>query len=265
MSQPGTGALRELVGARELLRNLTTRELKVRYKRSSLGFFWTLLNPLLMMAVFTFVFEVAFPGNTTAWFPIFFLSGYLPFAFFQASVMISNGSIVGNAGLVTKVYFPRAVLPLSVVASQLVHLVLGLGVLMVVETVIGEFPFWPYLPVLVFTIVLLSLFTTGIALLFSAANTFFRDLAEFLPVAFLLLFYATPVIYKQDSLPAKWRWVLNLNPMTHFTNMFRSTLYLDPHLPGWRTVLAAVLFTVASLAIGWSVFVRLSARFAKEV
>ena len=264
MSQPGTGALRELVGARELLRNLTTRELKVRYKRSTLGFFWTLLNPLLMMAVFTLVFSTAFK-TTIEWFPIFFLSAYLPFAFFQASVMIGTGSIVGNAGLVTKVYFPRAVLPVSVVASQLVHLLLGLGVLLVALILIGGFPFWPYLPVLAFTIALLALFATGMALLFSAANTLFRDIGEFLPVGFLLWFYATPVIYQEDFLPADWRWLLNLNPMTHFTRMFRSTLYLDPHLPGWKTVAAAVAFTVASLVVGWSVFVRLSERFAKEV
>jgi ABC-2 type transport system permease protein len=264
LSQRASGAVRELIGARELLRNLTIRELKVRYKRSALGFLWTMLNPLLMMAVFTVVFSTAFK-TTIEWFPIFFLSAYLPFAFFQASIMISTGAIVGNAGLVTKVYFPRAVLPLSVVASQLVHLVLGLGVLLVALVIIGEFPFWPYLPVLVFTVVLLSLFTTGLALLFSAANTFYRDIAEFLPVGFLLWFYATPIIYQEEFLPERYRWLLGLNPMTHFTRLFRTSLYLDPGLPALSTVLSAIGFTVISLVVGWTVFTRLSDRFAKEV
>jgi ABC-type polysaccharide/polyol phosphate export permease len=265
----GSSALRELAGARELLRNLTSRELKVRYKRSTLGFLWTLLNPLLMMAVFTLVFSTAFK-TTIEWFPVYFLSGYLPFAFFQASVMIATGSIVGNAGLITKVYFPRAVLPLSVVASQLVHLLLGIGVLLGALVVLdlasdsADFDFVPYLPVLVLAIVLLAAFAMGMALLFSAGNTFLRDIGEFLPVGFLLWFYATPVIYQVDFLPEDWRWVLLLNPLTYYVQLFRDALY-DPHWPAPATVAAATVCAAVSLVVGWTLFVRLSERFAKEV
>ena len=159
MSRPGTTPLRELAESRELLRNLTSRELKVRYKRSSLGFFWTLLNPLLMMAVFTIVLGAVF-GSEVEYFPIYFLTGYLPFAFFQASVMVASGSVVNNAGLITKVYFPRAVLPLSVVASQLVHYVLASAILFVALVVIG-FNFWPYLPFYALAVVLLTAFTAS--------------------------------------------------------------------------------------------------------
>jgi ABC-2 type transport system permease protein len=250
------------------MRNLTVRELKVRYKRSALGFLWTLLNPLLMMAVFTAVFTYAFV-SPIEWFPIFFLSGYLPFAFFQASVQNGTGSIIGNANLVKKVYFPRAVLPLSVVASQMVHFVLGLSVLLVAETVIFKwdqrFDWWWYIPSLLLAIVLLAVFTTGLTLFFAAANTFLRDIGEFMGVAFLLWFYATPIVYLPEQLTSeKLQFLIKLNPLYWFVALFRSALY-ETRLPGLPTILVCVGWAVASLVFGWVVFDRLAARFAKEV
>lgn len=257
----------ELLGARELLRNLTVRELKVRYKRSALGFMWTLLTPLLMMAVFTVVFTTVFK-STIEWFPIYFLTGYLPFAFFQASVQSGTGAIIGNGNLVKKVYFPRSVLPLSVVLSQVVHLALGLGVLLVAETVIlkwdQRFNWWWYLPTLVFAVVLLAVFTTGLTLLLSAANTYFRDIQEFMTVAFLLWFYATPVIYNLEQMPEELQWVVKANPLYWFVALFRGALY-DMRLPGLPTVAACLAWALASLVVGWLVFDRLAAEFAKEV
>ncbi len=263
-----TSPVRELRDARELLRNLTIRELKVRYKRSALGFAWTLLNPLLMMAVFTAVFSTFFKGMLS-WFPIYFLSGYLPFAFFQASSTVATGSIVGNANLVRKVYFPRSVLPVSVVLAQLVHLLLGLAVLLVAVTLIyvgwdRSFDWWWYLPLLVLAIALLTIFTTGLALLLAAANTFLRDIQEFTTVAFLMWFYATPVIYPLDQLPGWVQTVIKLNPMTHFVELFRRALY-STSLPSWSTLLAATGSALAMFAAGWLTFNRLSREFAKEV
>jgi lipopolysaccharide transport system permease protein len=262
-----TSPIRELFGARELLRNLTVRELKVRYKRSTLGFLWTLLNPLLMMAVFTVVFTAVFKSGID-WFPIYFLSGYLPFAFFQASVQVGTGSVIGNANLVKKVYFPRAVLPISVVLSQLVHFLLGLAVLLVAETIIfrwdQRFDWWWYLPVLIGSIALLGVFTAGVTMLLAAANTFLRDIQEFMPVAFLLWFYVTPIIYTVELIPERLQPWLKLNPLFPFVALFRGALY-DMRLPGWPTVAAAAAWAVASLALGWYVFERLTPRFAKEV
>ncbi|MEZ5143836.1 MAG: ABC transporter permease [Acidimicrobiales bacterium] len=269
-AQPtGTAAVRELIGARELLRNLTVRELKVRYKRSALGFLWTLLNPLLMMTVFTAVFATFFKGSGLEWFPIYFLSAYLPFAFFQASCQIATGSIVGNANLVRKVYFPRAVLPVAVVLSQLVHLAMGLGVLLVAELVLyigwdRTFDWWFYLPVLVLALVLLTMFTAGLSMLLAAANTFLRDIGEFTTVAFLLWFYLTPVIYPLSIAPPTVQTLLKLNPLYPFIALFRSSLY-EMQWPGLPTVAYGVFWAVAMLAIGWAAFQRLSPRFAKEV
>lgn len=248
--------------SRELLRNLTSRELKIRYKRSSLGFLWTLLNPLLMMAVFTIILGTIF-GSQIEDYPIYFLTGYLPFAFFQASVMVASGSVVNNAGLITKVYFPRAVLPLSVVLSQLVHYMMANAILFVALVVVG-YNFWPYLPVFAFAVVLLCAFTAGLAMLIAAATTFLRDLSEFLPVAFLLLFYATPVIYSVEGDLEKYRWLINLNPMTHYVNMLRSATY-ELRLPGLTTTLFCIVCSAVTLVVGYRVFTHYAARFAKEV
>ena len=250
-----------MVGARELLRNLAARELKVRYKRSTLGFLWTLLNPLLTMIVFTFVLSAI--GPKVEWFPIYFMSGYLPYAFFQASALVACGSIVNNAGLISKVYFPREVLPLSVVAAQLVHLLLAMGLLLLAEIIVRS-PLRPALVMLPLALLLLVVFTIGVALLLSAANTFLRDIQEFLNVGFLMLFYLTPVIYRKTDIPARWRWIIELNPLTHILTLFRSALY-ERRFPSGASIGASVVAAFASLFVGLAVFTRLSARFAKEV
>ncbi len=260
------GPVRELLGARELLRNLTVRELKVRYKRSALGFLWTLLNPLLMMAVFTAIFSTLFKADIDR-FWLYFLTGYLPFAFFQASAQVATGSVVGNSNLVKKVYFPRAVLPLAVVLSQAVHLLLGLAVLLVAEAVTGHFDWILYLPMLVVAIVLLAMFSTGLAMLLAGANAFVRDIQEFTTVAFLMWFYATPVIYPLKDggpLPSWVQNLIRLNPLTEYVQLFRSALY-DYRWPGLPTLLGACVASVLMLSLGWTVFNRLAPRFAKEV
>lgn len=256
--------LRELLGARELLWNLTGRELKVRYKRSVLGFAWTLLNPLLMMAVFTALFSTIFRFELgRGWYAVYFLTGYLPFAFFQASATVATGSVVGNAGLITKIYFPRAVLPLSVVAAQLVHFVMALGVLLVVTPFLG-FDWWWYVPTLLGAVVLTSAFSAGIALMLAALNTYFRDIAEFTTVLFLIWFYATPVIYPLEAVPEGVQTFVKLNPLSAFVALFRSAIY-DNTWPGLPAVSAAVLWAGIALGAGWWIFSSLSSRFAKEV
>ena len=246
----------------ELLHNLTVREIKIRYKRSALGFMWSLLNPLLMMAVFSVVFTVAFKAPIHD-FPLFFLSAYLPFAFFQASAQISTGVIIANAALIKKVWFPRVVLPLSIVLSQLVHFLLALVVLGVALAADG-YNFLPYLPVLLLGIVLLTIFTAGVSMLFAAANVIFRDIQEFSGVLFLLWFYLTPVVYSPAFLPPRYRLVLHMNPMYYFITLIRSTVY-ELHYPSLGVLAGSLASSLISVVAGAWLFQRLSARFAKEI
>jgi ABC-type polysaccharide/polyol phosphate export permease len=269
----------ELWGARQLLRNLTVRELKVRYKRSAIGFLWSLVNPLLQMAVFSLVFGKLFSASKSIpQFPIFFIVAFLPWAFFQGSVQNSTGAIVGNANLVKKVYFPREVLPIATMLAQLVHLLLAELVLFVVLAIGGN-DFLPYLPVFVIATLIVVVLATGFSMLFAALNTAFRDVQELSGVLFLVWFYGTPVVYPISLVPSKWRWLLNLNPMTHVVRLYRLALYpahviKDSHgnsmvtgfaWPPLSLVATGAAMAVAALVLGYVVFGRMAADFAKEV
>lgn len=268
--------LRDLWGARELLRNLVAKELKVRYKQSALGFAWSLLTPLMMTGIFTVVFATFLKINVED-FATFFLAGYLVWQFFSNSVNSSVGAIVGNGPLIRKVWFPREVLPLSLVLSQAVHF--GLALLATaVLFLLQRGNFLPYLPSLVLGMVLLILFTAGMSMIFAAANVGFRDLQELTQVIFLAWFYATPVIYPLSFVEANAPWalpVIRANPMTWFVELFQASLYgagagiegasLPPGWPHPRTVLMCAVFAAGTFLIGYALFHRWAVNFAKEV
>ena len=270
---PVTGHLRELLQYRELVLNLTIRELKARYKSSALGFLWSLLNPLGMMLVFTFVFTVMMPNNQMEKYPLFLLCGLLPWNFFSAGVMASINSIVGNANLVKKVYFPRGALPMSTVLANLVNFLLGLVVLFAVLVVFGA-RFSPWLWLLPVVILIQTCFILGIAFILSAANVFYRDTIMIMDTVMLAWFFLTPVVYPITRLPTSYevlgitlnvhRLVYILNPMASLIAAYRDLLYW-----GYRTDLDFLLRTavtsLAILAFGYWLFARLSGRFGEEV
>jgi ABC-type polysaccharide/polyol phosphate export permease len=166
--------LLELWGYRELVRNLVIRDLKVRYRNSMLGILWSLFNPLLMMAVFTVVFTVMTPYSSVKSYPVFVLCGILPWNFFSASVIASIRSIVDNAPLVNKVYFPREILPISVVLANLINFLLALIVLFALMFVF-QIPLTRWILLLPVVIMVQLIFTIGISLILATANVFYRD------------------------------------------------------------------------------------------
>jgi len=266
-------ALRELVRCRELILNLTVRELKVRYKNSILGFVWALLNPLGMMLVFTFVFTVLVPSGNIEKYPVFLLSGLLPWNFFSSGVMTSTSSVVANSNLVKKVYFPREVLPISSVLANLVNFLLALLVLFAL-LIVFRVRLSPYLWMLPIVILVQTCFILGIALVLSAVNVFYRDTLMVMDVVMLAWFFLTPVLYPIEILPRSYqvfgitldihRMMYILNPMASLIAAYRDLLYW-----GYRTRLDFFLRTavtaVAVLAFGYWFFLRYSSRFAEEV
>jgi len=270
---PVLGHLRELVQCRELVLNLTIRELKARYKSSALGFLWSLLNPLGMMLVFTFVFTVMWPNNQMEKYPLFLLCGLLPWNFFSAGVMSSINSIVGNANLVKKVYFPRGALPMSVVFANLMNFLLGLVVLFAI-LVIFRARFSPWLWLLPVVILIQTCFILGIAFILSAVNVYYRDTIMIMDTVMLAWFFLTPVVYPITNLPTSYtvfgitlnvhRVMYILNPMASLIAAYRDLLYW-----GYRTDLDFLLRTavtsLAILAFGYWLFARLSGRFGEEV
>jgi ABC-2 type transport system permease protein len=260
---------REVVAYRSLFKNLVKRDLKVRYKSSVLGFFWSLLNPFLMMVVFTIVFSRILRFNIPNY-PAFLMAGFMPWLFLATSLSQSVNSVVGSGSLLAKVYFPREVLPLSTVLSNLVNFVLALVPLAIFLTALGIRPGWG-LVLLPVVILVQTLLVSGLALLLSALNVKVRDLGVILEVVLMAWFYLTPVFYSMSQVvqwvPSGYLRVYMLNPMTGIILAYRWCL-LGRHLPGVtirdHACLAAGV-SVLVFVLGLVVFGRLKKRFVEEL
>ncbi len=278
-------SLGDLWHYRDLLYNLTVRDLKVRYKHSVLGILWSLLNPLLMMLVFTFVFTVMQP-NSIPHFYVFVLTGLLPWTFFSGSVVGAASQIVGNGHLIKKVYFPREVLPVSTVTGNFVNFLLSLIplALFLVVSGIGFTPYLLWLP-LIFAIQFVMLL--GLSLLLSALTVFYRDMLMVLDVGVLGLFFLTPIFYPMEliqqeatvfgmTLPVA-RLVRWLNPMASIIDSYRTVIYgvvdyvngmpvyYGPSSPELYFLLRTGLTALFVFVLGWWFFRRVSPVFGEEV
>lgn len=276
-TQPSKGVLytvQQLWAYRGLLYYLVLRELKARYKNSVLGFLWSLLNPLGMMLVFAVIFGILRPQAEIERYPIFLLCGLLPWNYFSDSVLGSLTSISEGASLVKKVYFPREILPIAEVLSQLVNFLLAFVVLFAILFIFRSKlnPWlWALLPLV---ILIQTCFQIGIGLILSTLNVFYRDTAMIMNVFILALFFLTPIFYSVDLLPQTYvtygveiplrRVFYILNPMASIINLYRDLLYwgrstdLDFFL---RTAATAV----GTLCIGYWIFNRYAGRFGEEV
>jgi len=261
----------ELVQYRDLIRSLVIRDLKVRYKNSLLGFVWSLLNPLLMMMVFTFVFTVIFPSGETASFPIFFLVGLLPWQFFANSISMTTRSIVDSAHLIKKVYFPREALPLAGVLSHLVNFLLSLVVLFALFPVFRvRVTGWVLLlPVI---ILIQLLFTLGLAFVLSTLNVFYRDTQHIMETLMLLWFFVTPIFYSlEDMRPILVglrfdlpNLIYTLNPMASLIKAYRAVLY-HGSAPCFMRLGVTASITLLVFVAGSLVFDHYSSVFSEEV
>ncbi len=247
---------------RNLLENLVSRDIKVRYRRSVLGMLWTVLNPLLMMVVITIVFSTLFKQNIEH-FPIYYLSGSLIFSFSSETTSIALYSIIGNASLMKKVYIPKYLFPVSKVVSGLVNLGFSLIAMFLVMLVMGV-EYHITLLLLPIPIFYTFLFATGLGLLLSAATVFFRDISHFYGVFVMAWTYFTPIFYPVDILPETARKVMNFNPMYHYVQYMRE-LILYGNFPSMRENLICFLFGAGMLLIGIWVFYRKQDKFVLYV
>lgn len=262
--------------ARSLLINLTLRENRSKYKRSVLGWAWSMLNPIATMLIFTFVFSIVFriapptgdPSGIQS-FGFFLISGLLPWNFLAAGMTASSGSIIANAGLIKKVYFNRAVLPISSVLSWNTNLLIELGVLSIALLFVGQVVL-PLLPVALLVILMQTFFVIGIGLGLSALNVYFRDVEHFLQILLLLWFYASPVIYpieyilQTEGMSSTLKTIYMFNPMVHFMDAYRSIFY-DVAAPTGKNLLILLVSASGSMALGWFIFTKLESRFAEEL
>jgi ABC-2 type transport system permease protein len=271
--------LSELAERRELMINLTLRELRGKYKRSALGWAWSLVNPLAMMLIYSLVFgfilkikpPVGDPSGLRN-FSFFLLCGLLSWNFLSNGMTASMVALLGNANLIKKVYFPREILPASAVAAAAVSFVIELSVLIVALLLVGNMVL-PWLPLVVVLVALQAVFVVGVGLTLSVLNVYFRDVQHLVNIVLQLWFYASPIVYPITLVPEHttvWGYSLpmralyELNPMVRFIEAYRDALY---HLrfPAASDVAYLVAASVVSLGIGVWVFRRFDPRLAEEL
>lgn len=250
--------LAELWSFGEVLQELVKRDLKVRYKRSVLGLFWTMLNPLLMMVITTIVFSALFKSTITN-FPIYVLSGYIVWGFFSQGTVAASTSVLDSAGLTRKIYVPAALFPLASVASALVNLVLSLVPLLFIVVVTGGSITWAWL-ILPISFVLIAVFTYGLGLILAASAVFFRDTVYTYQVLLVAWMYLTPLFYPADIIPAQWQALVNLNPVYLLVQLVRDPVYAGV-LPSPEVFLLALVYAVGISLVGSWYFERVQARF----
>ena len=264
-------SLRSAAASRNLLYLLSMKELRTRYKKSVLGWAWSLLNPLTQMAIFSVIFLYVFKATPPIGdpsglknFPLYFLSGALPFNFFSISVGVAIGSVQGGAGLIKKVQFPHEHLVFSVIVAQFVTLLIEITVLTAALLIAGNMVL-PWLPVLLFILGLMSLFTTGVALILGAANVFYHDVNYLWSILSQILFYATPVIYDPNTLEFKPLQVIaNYGPTGSFITAIHNLVY-DLRLPSFGRLGELAVLGVGTFVLGVWLFGRMSPRFAEEM
>ena len=254
--------LDQLVAYQELLTNLVARDLKTKYRGSLLGIFWSLLNPLLLMLVYTVVFSVIVRVNIKPY-PIFLLAGLVPWNAFAQTLVTATNSVTDNAGIVRKVFFPLLILPLSAVMSATVQLLISLGLLALLAVVfqVGIGPVILLLPILV---VLQILFSIGVGSLLAAGQVYFRDVQYFLSVLITVWFFATPIVYSLDLVPARFRLFFELNPMAWLISAYQA-IWFYHRLPDAAHLGGFALVAALTCGAGLYVYDRLSRRFAEEV
>ena len=255
--------MKSLFRYRELVRNLVVKDLKLKYRDSTIGFLWSLVNPLLLILVYSFVFShilrVDIPN-----FSYFLLIGILPWNFFAQSIMMSTGAILDNGSLIRKVAMPMEVFPVATVLFNLAQFVLALLVflpmaLLFFQVTMGWVTLW-FLPLLVLHV----LFIVGLSFMISTATVFYRDVRHFVEIALTLLFWLTPIIYDVSNVPESLRSVIYLNPQSFFTLSYQDILYRQTAPESSRFAILSAL-TATSLLIGCRVNYAYKSRFAEEV
>lgn len=253
--------LKEIWDYREMIASLVRRDLRGRYKGSVLGFLWTFLNPLLQLAVYTIVFSVIMRAGVEDYY-LFLFVALVPWNFFSTAVGGGAGCIVTQQNLVNKIYFPREVLPISHVISQLINMLLSFLVVIAVLIISRKginLAVWGYLPIIILQETLLAF---GLTLLCSAITVYFRDMQFLLNVIMMAWQFLTPVMYSVDMVPERLRGLFYLNPMTPIIVAYRDIFYYK-QAPDLHDFLLGTIMGVVMLIIGWLSFGKLKRRFAE--
>ena len=261
-------SLRQLIRYRGLIQTLVTRELKARYRGSVLGFFWSFINPLLLLTVYTIVFSVVLPGFRgvdVEPYALFLFCGLLPWTWFSSALLESANSLIAGGNLIKKVLFPAEILPIVAVLSNMFHFFFALPILAVFLVFYArpiQLIELAWFPVVVLVQLMLTL---GLGLVLSAMTVHFRDLRDLLGNLLTLWFFSTPIIYPMAMVPAGGKSIMDLNPFAHLAISYQELLFYDGPFGHWRWLLALAGASVVLFLLGFALFDRLRDSFAEEV
>lgn len=254
--------LKNLYNYRELLKTNVKKDVGGKYKNSFLGVLWSFINPLLQIAVYAFVFQIIMRSNIENY-AVYLCCALVPWQYFSSVVLRGAATIIDNGNIIKKVYFPREILPISIVTSEginfLISTIIILGFVIVSGIGLSVNIFWYFLIVIIQYIISL-----GISFIVSSLSVYFRDLLHLLGVFMQLLFYATPIVYSAQDVPAGFRWLLKINPMSYLIEGYRAIFY-DKMPPDFKSLGIALLMGIVLCVIGYFVFRKLEKGFAEEI
>jgi ABC-2 type transport system permease protein/lipopolysaccharide transport system permease protein len=251
MSKLNTKFISELYRSRNVLWQLVAQQLILRYRRTALGYLWTLINPLVMMSIMAWVFSNLFKAEIKS-FTVFLFAGMIPWTFFSSVTIQSGASFINNEGLIKKIYIPKIIFPLSIAFALLVDSLLSFLALFTIILILGGKISLSllFLPI---AFALLFFFTLGIALIMSIATVFFRDLQHVILIAMQGLFFLTPIVYEKAEIDGWIAWLVEFNPITPFIELFRTPL-TQAILPDNNTILHCSAISLVFFVIGFSIF-----------
>ncbi|OKZ60238.1 MAG: ABC transporter [Clostridium sp. CAG:354_28_25] len=247
---------------RELLKSSIKKDIGGKYKNSVLGVLWSFLYPLLQIAVYAIVFPLIMRSNMENY-TVFVCCGLIPWNFFSTAISRSSFTMIENGNILKKVYFPREILPISVVTSEAVNFVISTIIILafVLGTGMGLTWYVIFYPVILLIQYILLI---GISLFVSSITVYFRDLQHFIGIALQLLFYATPIVYATNIIPESYQWILRLNPMTFIIDGYRSIFYYQQQ-PDFISLGITLLVSLILCVVGYLLFSKLQKRFAEEL
>ena len=253
---------KNLYNYRELLKTNVKKEIRGKYKNSFLGVLWSFLNPLLQIIVYAIVFQMILK-NPKEDYAIFICCGLIPWTFFSSAISRSAFTMVENGNILKKVYFPREILPISVVTSEAVNFLIS-TMIIIAFVIFGGLGISKY--IIFYPIILIAqyLLLIAISLIVSSISVYVRDLQHLIGVALQLLFYATPIVYDADSIPSNFQWILNINPMTYIINAYRDIFY-NQTMIDFMPLVTLILVSIVICIIGYIIFNKLQKGFAEQL
>lgn len=255
---------KDLYNYRELLKTSIKKDIGGKYKNSFLGVLWSFINPLLQILVYALIFPLVMKnGGSYKDYTVFMVCGLIPWAYFTTVINRASFIMIENGNILKKVYFPRSILPLSLVTSETINFLVSC-IIILAFIVIKGFGISKF--ILFFPLVLLIQYVLllGIALIFSAVTVYMRDIQHFIGVVLQLLFYATPIVYSIDTIPEGFRWILKWNPMTYIIEGYRAIFY-NQTMPDLKALGILGVISIVILIVGYLLFNKLQKRFAEEL